>query len=38
LFRRVRDRVREKTAKRQEPFLYGTLGSEPLYFKVVQTK
>ena len=38
LFRRVRDRVREKTAKRQEPFLYGTLGSEPLYFKVVQRK
>ena len=34
LFRKVRDRVREKTGKRQEPFLYGTLGSEPLYFKV----
>jgi uncharacterized caspase-like protein len=38
LFRKVRDRVREATGKRQEPFLYGTLGSEPLYFKVAQTK
>jgi tetratricopeptide (TPR) repeat protein len=38
LFRRVRDRVREKTAKRQEPFLYGTLGSEQLFFKVAQAK
>jgi tetratricopeptide (TPR) repeat protein len=35
LFRKVRDRVRQATEKRQEPFLYGTLGSEPLYFKVV---
>lgn len=34
LFRKVRDRVRNRTEKRQEPFLYGTLGSEPLYFKV----
>jgi hypothetical protein len=34
----VRDRVREKTAKRQEPFLYGTLGSEPLFFRVAQAK
>ncbi len=34
LFRKVRDRVRDRTEKRQEPFLYGTLGSEPLYFKV----
>ena len=33
LFRKVRDRVRQATEKRQEPFLYGTLGSEPLYFK-----
>jgi uncharacterized caspase-like protein len=33
LFRKVRDRVRDKTAKRQEPFLYGSLGSEPLFFK-----
>ena len=33
LFRKVRDRVRQTTEKRQEPFLYGTLGSEPLYFK-----
>ncbi len=33
LFRRIRDQVRTKTDRRQEPFLYGTLGSEPLYFK-----
>jgi uncharacterized caspase-like protein len=33
LFRKVRDYVRQKTAKQQEPFLYGSLGSEPLYFK-----
>lgn len=32
LFRKVRDRVREKTAKRQEPFIYGTFGSEEMYF------
>ena len=38
LFRKVRDRVREKTAKRQEPFLYGSLGSEPLYFKVADAR
>lgn len=38
LFRKVRDRVRERTAKRQEPFLYGTLGSDPLYFKIAQAK
>ncbi len=33
LFRRVRDEVRATTGRRQEPFLYGSLGSEPLYFK-----
>jgi hypothetical protein len=33
LFRKVRDKVREQAARRQEPFLYGSLGSEPLYFK-----
>ena len=33
LFRKVRDQVRQMTARRQEPFLYGSLGSEPLYFK-----
>jgi len=33
LFRKVRDRVRDETEKRQEPFLYGSLGSEPLFFK-----
>jgi uncharacterized caspase-like protein len=33
LFRRVRDEVRASTQRRQEPFLYGSLGSEPLYFK-----
>jgi tetratricopeptide (TPR) repeat protein len=33
LFRKVRDEVRTKTQRRQEPFLYGSLSSEPLYFK-----
>jgi tetratricopeptide (TPR) repeat protein len=33
LFRRVRDDVRMSTKRQQEPFLYGSLGSEPLYFK-----
>ncbi len=33
LFRQVRDDVRKKTERRQEPFLYGSLGSEPLFFK-----
>jgi uncharacterized caspase-like protein len=33
LFRRVRDAVRKNTDRRQEPFIYGSLGSEPLYFK-----
>jgi tetratricopeptide (TPR) repeat protein len=33
LFRKVRDEVRKKTDRRQEPFLYGSLSSEPLYFK-----
>ncbi len=33
LFRRVRDAVRAKTERRQEPFVYGSLGSEPLFFK-----
>jgi hypothetical protein len=32
LFRRVRDDVLKKTNRRQHPFLYGALGSEPLYF------
>jgi tetratricopeptide (TPR) repeat protein len=33
LFRKVRDAVRAKTERRQEPFVYGSLGSEPLFFK-----
>ena len=33
LFRKVRDEVRKKTLRRQEPFLYGSLSSELLYFK-----
>jgi uncharacterized caspase-like protein len=37
-FRKVRDQVREKTAKQQEPFLYGSLSSEPLYFKTSTTR
>jgi uncharacterized caspase-like protein len=34
LFRKVRDRVLDRTGKTQEPFFYGSLGSEPLFFKV----
>jgi uncharacterized caspase-like protein len=34
LFRKVRDAVRTKTQRQQEPYLYGSLSSEPLYFKV----
>jgi uncharacterized caspase-like protein len=37
LFRKVRDQVRLKTQRRQEPFLYGSLSSELLYFKPVLT-
>jgi tetratricopeptide (TPR) repeat protein len=33
LFRKVRDRVLQRTGGAQEPFFYGSLGSEPLYFK-----
>jgi uncharacterized caspase-like protein len=33
LFRRVRDDVRERTEQRQEPFTYGTLGSDLLFFR-----
>jgi tetratricopeptide (TPR) repeat protein len=33
LFRKVRDAVRTKTQRRQDPFVYGSLGSELLYFK-----
>lgn len=32
LFRKVRDRVKAATGGAQEPFLYGSLGAEPLYF------
>jgi tetratricopeptide (TPR) repeat protein len=32
LFRRIRDDVRKKTDRRQDPFVYGSLGSDPLYF------
>ncbi|MGI9383565.1 MAG: caspase family protein [Methyloligellaceae bacterium] len=31
LFRRVRDSVRKETSRRQEPFTYGSLGSEAVY-------
>ena len=33
LFRKVRDEVRSKTKKQQEPYTYGSLSSELLYFK-----
>jgi hypothetical protein len=35
LFRRVRDQVLARTNRRQEPFLYGSLPSEPPFFKAV---
>ena len=38
LFRRVRDEVRSKTQRQQEPFLYGSLSSEPLYFNEIASK
>jgi hypothetical protein len=34
----VRDQVREKTAKQQEPFLYSPLGSDPLNFKAATAR
>ena len=33
LFRKVRDDVLAATGKRQEPFTYGSLPSEPFYFR-----
>jgi tetratricopeptide (TPR) repeat protein len=33
LFRKVRDTVRRQTERRQEPFVYGSLGSEPVFFR-----
>ena len=36
LLRKVRDDVRKKTDKRQEPFHYGSLGSDPIYFKAAK--
>ena len=33
LFRKVRDQVLSSTNGRQEPFLYGSLPSENLFFK-----
>jgi uncharacterized caspase-like protein len=33
LFRKVRDRVLDRTGRAQEPFVYGSLGSEPLYLQ-----
>jgi tetratricopeptide (TPR) repeat protein len=38
LFRKVRDQVRTNTQRRQEPFLYGSLSSELLYFKAVAAR
>jgi tetratricopeptide (TPR) repeat protein len=38
LFRKVRDEVRAKTQRRQEPFLYGSLSSELLYFKAASAR
>jgi tetratricopeptide (TPR) repeat protein len=33
LFRKVRDSVRRQTERRQEPFVYGSLGSDPVFFR-----
>lgn len=33
LFRKVRDSVMEATGSRQEPFIYGSLGGQPIYLK-----
>jgi hypothetical protein len=33
LFRKVRDDVYRSTNRSQEPFLYGSLSSEELYFR-----
>jgi len=38
LFRKVRDDVRQKTQRQQEPFLYGSFSSEPLYFNEATAK
>jgi uncharacterized caspase-like protein len=37
LFRFVRDDVLAATARRQEPFVYGSLPSEPFYFRPATT-
>ena len=33
LFRRVRDEVRRKTDRRQDPFVYGSLGSDSMFLR-----
>lgn len=33
LFRKVRDTVRRQTERQQEPFVYGSLGSDPVFFR-----
>lgn len=33
MFRMVRDAVRKKTDRKQQPFVYGSLPAEPMYFK-----
>ena len=37
LFRRIRDHVWKNTNPRQEPYTYGSLGGDPLYFKAATT-
>jgi hypothetical protein len=34
LFRKVRDDVLAATQRKQEPFIYGSLPSEPFYFRL----
>ncbi len=38
LFRKVRDDVRTKTQRQQEPFLYGSLSAELLYFRAASPR
>jgi tetratricopeptide (TPR) repeat protein len=38
LFRKVRDKVLERSGRAQEPFVYGSLGSDQLYFNSGRAK
>jgi tetratricopeptide (TPR) repeat protein len=38
MFRKIRDQVLSKTGRRQEPYLYGSLPSESLFFKQAEAR